>query len=49
MDALTAVSALVALAGAATTAVLGYWTQRRLRMIEQRNLMDSYGAAGKAV
>ncbi|MGI5508389.1 hypothetical protein [Streptomyces sp. CA-106131] len=45
MDALTVVSALVALSGAATTAVLGYWTQRRLRLIELRNLMDSYGAS----
>jgi len=45
MDALTVVSALVALAGAATTVVLGYWTQRRLRLMEQRNLMDSYGAS----
>ncbi|WP_369253852.1 hypothetical protein [Streptomyces sp. R35] len=45
MDALTFVSALVALVGAATTAVLGYWTQRRLRLLEQRNLMDSYGAS----
>lgn len=45
MDALTLVSALVALGGAATTAVLGYWTQRRLRRMEQRNLMNSYGAS----
>ncbi|MFI6494801.1 hypothetical protein [Streptomyces sp. NPDC050564] len=45
MDALTLVSALVALAGAAMAAVLGYWTQRRLRLLEQRNLMDSYGAS----
>ncbi|MGW3494804.1 hypothetical protein [Streptomyces sp. NPDC001020] len=45
MDALAVVSALVALAGAATTVVLGYWTQRRLRLMEQRNLMDSYGAS----
>lgn len=45
MDTLTFVSAVVALAGAATTAGLGYWTQRRLRVLEQRNLMDSYGAS----
>ncbi|MCX4834239.1 hypothetical protein OG785_04630 [Streptomyces sp. NBC_00006] len=45
MDVLTLVSAFVALVGAATTAVLGYWTQRRLRLVEQRNLMDSYGAS----
>ncbi|MFD1660190.1 hypothetical protein ACFSL4_18795 [Streptomyces caeni] len=25
--------------------MLGYWTQRRLRLLEQRNLMDSYGAS----
>ncbi|WP_230195022.1 hypothetical protein [Streptomyces coriariae] len=45
MDALTVVSAVVALVGAVSTAVLGYWTQRRLRLMEQRNLMDSYGAS----
>jgi hypothetical protein len=45
VDALTFVSALVALGGTATTAVLGYWTQRRLRRMEQRNLMASYGAS----
>ncbi|MGW3208991.1 hypothetical protein [Streptomyces sp. NPDC001135] len=45
MDALTLVSAFVALAGTATTAALGYWTQRRLRLLEQRNLMDSYGGS----
>ncbi|MGW2938133.1 hypothetical protein ACWDA7_41485 [Streptomyces sp. NPDC001156] len=45
MDALTVVSALVALVGAATTAGLGYWAQRRLRLVERQNLMDSYGAS----
>ncbi|MFI9582011.1 hypothetical protein ACIHCQ_09220 [Streptomyces sp. NPDC052236] len=45
MDVVTLVSAAVALAGAATAAVLGYWTQRRLRTLEQRNLMDAYGAS----
>ncbi|MEU8348639.1 MULTISPECIES: hypothetical protein [Streptomyces] len=38
-------SAVVALAGAAVTAVLGYWAQRRLRTAEHRNLMDAYGAS----
>ncbi|MFE9611814.1 hypothetical protein [Streptomyces sp. NPDC006012] len=45
MDVLTLVSAFVALVGAAATAVLGYWTQRRLRLMDQRNLMDTYGAS----
>ncbi|MFE4700165.1 hypothetical protein ACFRIC_24170 [Streptomyces sp. NPDC056738] len=45
MDVLTLVSAFVALVGTAATAALGYWTQRRLRLVEQRNLMDSYGAS----
>ncbi|MEU8454455.1 hypothetical protein [Streptomyces griseoaurantiacus] len=45
MDALTVVSAIVSLAGAATAATLGYWTQRRLRLMDQRNLMETYGAS----
>ena len=45
MDALTLVSAVVALAGAGVAAMLGYWAQRRLRALEQRNLMDAYGAS----
>jgi hypothetical protein len=45
MDVVTWVSAAVALAGAAATAVLGYWQQKRLRTMEKRNLMDSYGAS----
>lgn len=45
MDVLTLVSASVALAGASVTAVLGYWQQRRLRTMEQRNLMETYGGS----
>lgn len=45
MSVLPVVSALVALACAVTTAVLGYWQQRRLRALDQRNLMDAYGAS----
>ncbi|MDT0347734.1 hypothetical protein [Streptomyces litchfieldiae] len=45
MDVLALVTAVVALAGAAVTAVLGYWAQRRLRTLDQRNLMEAYGAA----
>ncbi|MFP3989222.1 hypothetical protein U9R90_17330 [Streptomyces sp. E11-3] len=45
MDALTLGSAVVALASASVAAVLGYWQQRRLRAMEQRNLMDAYGAS----
>ena len=45
MDIVTFVSAGVALAGAAVTAVFGYWQQKRLRAMEKRNLMESYGAS----
>ncbi|WP_156727791.1 hypothetical protein [Streptomyces apocyni] len=45
MDAVTLVSAVVAVASASVAAVLGYWQQRRLRTMEQRNLMDAYGAS----
>ncbi|WP_066949217.1 hypothetical protein [Streptomyces lushanensis] len=45
MDVLTLVSAVVALGSASAAAVLGYWTQRRLRTMEQRNLMETYGAS----
>lgn len=45
MDVVTWVSAGVALAGAVVAAVLGYWQQRRLRTMEKRNLMESYGAS----
>ncbi|MEW2547916.1 hypothetical protein AB0910_19445 [Streptomyces sp. NPDC047002] len=45
MDVVSWVSAGVALAGAAVTAVLGYWQQQRLRTMEQRSLMDAYGAS----
>jgi hypothetical protein len=39
------VSAIVALCGAAGTALLGYWQQRRLRQWEQRTYMDRYGGS----
>lgn len=45
MDVVTWVSAAVALASASATAVLGYWQQQRLRSMEQRDLMASYGAS----
>jgi hypothetical protein len=45
VDVVTWVSAGVALASASATAVLGYWQQQRLRTMEQRSLMDSYGAS----
>ncbi|MCF3963043.1 hypothetical protein [Streptomyces fuscigenes] len=45
MDVVSWVSAGVALAGAFATAILGYWQQQRLRTMEQRSLMDSYGAS----
>jgi hypothetical protein len=45
VDVVTWVSAGVALAGAVVAAVLGYWQQRRLRTMEKRNLMESYGAS----
>jgi hypothetical protein len=45
MDVLTLVSAAVALASAMLTVVLGYWAQRRLRTLDQRNLMAAYGAS----
>lgn len=45
MSTVTLVSAAIALASASATAILGYWTQRRLRATEQRNLMDAYGAS----
>ncbi|WP_329456233.1 hypothetical protein [Streptomyces sp. NBC_01497] len=45
MDVVSWVSAGVALASASATAVLGYWQQQRLRTMEQRTLMDSYGAS----
>ncbi|MGQ4516294.1 hypothetical protein [Streptomyces sp. DW26H14] len=45
MDVVSWVSAGVALASASVTAVLGYWQQQRLRTMEQRDLMDSYGAS----
>ncbi len=45
MDVVTWVSAGVALAGAGVTAVLGYWQQKRLRTMDKRNLMASYGAS----
>ncbi|MFJ4920309.1 hypothetical protein [Streptomyces sp. NPDC088725] len=45
MDVLTLVSAAVALVSASMAALLGYWQQRRLRTMEQRSLMDTYGAS----
>ncbi|WP_030903969.1 hypothetical protein [Streptomyces sp. NRRL F-5126] len=45
MDVVSWVSAGVALASATATAVLGYWQQQRLRTMEQRDVMDSYGAS----
>jgi hypothetical protein len=45
MDDLTFLSAFVALAGAGLAGFLGYWAQQRLRRIDQRNLMDAYGAS----
>lgn len=45
MDDLTFISAVVALAGAGLAGFLGYWAQQRLRAIEQRGLMDAYGAS----
>ncbi|WP_207958259.1 hypothetical protein [Streptomyces sp. YIM 98790] len=45
VDALSLLSAVVAVAGASAAAVLGYWTQRRLRAVEQRDLMETYGAS----
>ncbi|WP_041987163.1 MULTISPECIES: hypothetical protein [unclassified Streptomyces] len=45
MDLVTLLSAGVAVVSASVAAVLGYWQQRRLRTMEQRNLMDQYGAS----
>ncbi|MGW5637986.1 hypothetical protein [Streptomyces sp. NPDC003832] len=45
MDALAWISAAVALAGAVTTAVLGYWFQRRAVTVERLNYMTQYGAS----
>ncbi|WUH92320.1 hypothetical protein OG900_20895 [Streptomyces sp. NBC_00433] len=45
MDAITFVSAVLALTSAAATAFLGYWTQRRLRTMEKRSLMETYGGS----
>lgn len=45
MDSATLISAVVAVAGASVAVVVGYWTQRRLRGLEQRNLMQVYGAS----
>ncbi|MEU3184954.1 hypothetical protein ABZ707_12245 [Streptomyces sp. NPDC006923] len=45
MDVLTLVSATVAVVSASVAALLGYWQQRRLRAMEQRNLMEAYGAS----
>ncbi|WP_172383067.1 hypothetical protein [Streptomyces sp. MNP-20] len=45
MDALTWISAAVALASAATTAFLGYWQQRRTAAAERLNYMNQYGAS----
>jgi hypothetical protein len=45
MNALTWISAVVALASAATTAFLGYWLQRRIVAVERLNYMNQYGAS----
>lgn len=45
VDALTWISAAVALASAATTALLGYWQQRRVTAAERLNYMNQYGAS----
>jgi hypothetical protein len=45
VDVVTFVSAGVALASATVAALLGYWQQKRLRTMEKRNLMESYGAS----
>ncbi|MEV7402901.1 hypothetical protein AB0N93_21225 [Streptomyces sp. NPDC091267] len=45
MDLLSLVSAIVAVCGAAATALFSYWQQRRLRAWEQRTYMDRYGAS----
>ncbi|MGW6015599.1 hypothetical protein [Streptomyces sp. NPDC055210] len=45
MDALTWISAVVALASAATTAFLGHWQQRRIAASERLNYMNQYGAS----
>ncbi|MGI5408107.1 hypothetical protein ACQEV9_15055 [Streptomyces chartreusis] len=45
MDAITWISAAVALTSAATTVLLGYWQQRRIASAERLNHMDQYGAA----
>lgn len=45
MDIMALVSAVLALAGAALAAALGYWAQRRLRALDQHNYMAAYGAS----
>jgi hypothetical protein len=45
MDSVSLISAAVALCGAAASAFLGYWQQRRLRLWEQRTSMDRYGGS----
>ncbi|MEV7086349.1 hypothetical protein AB0O07_10685 [Streptomyces sp. NPDC093085] len=45
MDAVSLVSAVVAVCSAALAGFFGYWQQRRLRSWEQRDYMDRYGAS----
>lgn len=45
VDTLTWISASVALASSATTALLGYWQQRRTASAERHDYMDRYGAS----
>lgn len=45
MNALTWISAAVAVVSAATTAFLGYWLQRRVVAVERLNYMNQYGAS----
>jgi hypothetical protein len=45
MNALTWISAVVALASAAMTAFLGHWFQRRVVAVERLNYMNQYGAS----
>ncbi|MFT2016396.1 hypothetical protein ACMA1D_11210 [Streptomyces sp. 796.1] len=45
MDSVSLVSAVVAVAGAAMTGLLGYWQQRRLHARTERNYMERYSSS----
>lgn len=45
MDAVSFISAVVAVCGAGLTGFFGYWQQQRLRRDEQRDYMGRYGAS----